>query len=585
MVLPEGTGRHGEGRSTSRRALFVGAVLLVALGFVVLGGLSSSDDPTAAVETTTTTALATTTTDQLRAPIDLENFSVEQLETGPQLEWQQAAIDDIEGYPIALLDNGNQLFLFGVATSDWDFSSRGLLAWRSSDGLTWESLGQVISDDYVVERVEATSHGLVAAGTTSDRSQIMVWTSPDGQNWSPDQIAVDTEHPHMHPFISAVGANGDALVVVTNVEFDGHAMLEERLAEAGHEVDLDMLGWEMAYRGADGAALHVRTPLGLTGIEIPLDELELTEEEEHWVQNGYDATPDIRTFTRRTASIDWTVGQIEGPEWIERIVFQKTGTMLLTGWSGMGSVTLRSEDGVRWAEDNIDAPSNWIYEWRDGLIAVDDSPRNEVLYRRETGSDWEPLGLIDHFPVEIQWNTSGLGTGPGGLIVAMHGYRSTGSIQESPDPVELTTDEGHIVSIDFERAEMSIETDGVTHTWSSYRDTAPEGISVDLEARAITLSNPETGEPLTELSFDDLREAENAYYTHYFVADEHVVIAFTEDGSEWTIQATSSAFGQNSSIGRFAMGSDRVTAVVVPDDQTFSPYGDFEFEVWVADIP
>lgn len=150
MVLPDGTKSDQNRPGRSRALLFAVAALAIVAGFVALGSLSPSEQ--VAVDTTTTT----TTIPEVEAPIDLENFSVSQIATGPPLEWERMT-GSTRGYPITVTEHEGTFHLFASARAptappglNWlgssDQGPAGLVTWRSENGENWERMGETVID-------------------------------------------------------------------------------------------------------------------------------------------------------------------------------------------------------------------------------------------------------------------------------------------------------------------------------------------------------------------------------------------------------------------------------------------------------
>ena len=564
-----------------RKGLFAAAILIIAVGFIALGSFTSTDDRTA-VESTTTTSSTTTTIGEILPPVDMENFTIDQLQTGEQFEWERVEIDET-GFPMALLAHDGVVYLFATSVPDWRWEPGGLTVWRSTNGTTWESLGTVIGDEYLVSRITSTPHGLVAVGAPATGGSMVVWTSSNGRDWEATELPVETEHPHMRPFPMVIGANDEALVVAARVDIDVSALLEDHLAEAGYDIELDVLGWGTRYRGEEGQAIAIDAPLGIPGIEIGVEELGLTEQEQRWLVE-HTGEPVIDMWTNPTGSDQWVAVEIEDADWVESLVTRADGSLLLT-LSSMGrSLRLESNDGIDWTETDAEDVPQFISPWAGGFVGTDYGPRPEVSFS-DDGVTWEESGLTDRFPPQIQWSIGPLATGEAGIAASLTGY-GTSTPAGAREPVEITTDEGHILTLDLDEGIIELEVGEESHSWEVYRADPPtDGVDADIVERTVTFSDPDTGETLTELAFSELVRAEQAFHMVRSDVEEHHAFVFTGNGTEWTIQSASDAFGERSWVRDFEVGSGRVFAITFDPGEAYLPFATPEFALWVAEIP
>ena len=236
-VAPDGAGRENNRQGTSRTAVFVAAALVVAIGFVALGALSTSNQ-TATPESTTTS----TPTGEISGPIDLENFRISQIVTGPQPDWTLSG--DFEGsFPIGLTEHDGAIYLFTTEIADRTSGGRGMTVWRSKDGVEWASLGQVLNDDAAVSTVVSTSQGLIAAGHPAGGTGLVIWTSDDGARWTASDIPFRTDSPFLVTHPTAIGSTDDALVVAEVTSLDADLLIESRLADVGFDFDPNVFTW------------------------------------------------------------------------------------------------------------------------------------------------------------------------------------------------------------------------------------------------------------------------------------------------------------------------------------------------------
>ncbi|MFP4074667.1 MAG: hypothetical protein ACLFRT_13260 [Actinomycetota bacterium] len=252
-------------------------VVFIALGFAAMGWLAAPD---------------TSVEDGIATPID-EDFSVSQIEQGPSVENAGSTHFDT-GIPLALTSYEGKLYLFASGTTRADPS--GMLAWKSEDGLTWTSLGEVVGDENVVSTVTSTSAGLVAVGRRHDETGVTIWTSPDGLEWQSVKSPPVTDHPYVVPDPTAVATTTGGVVVAGRVEVDRERLLEDHLSDAGVEIDLDSVNWDTRRTAEGDAVLSVFGPLGTLVVSSTLGDLGLDEEQIELVASRYDDGPGTRIW-------------------------------------------------------------------------------------------------------------------------------------------------------------------------------------------------------------------------------------------------------------------------------------------------
>lgn len=586
MVSPEGTGSDHSQSERGRRALFVGAALVIAVGFAALGALTSSDDQQLAIGTTTTfTTTTSTTMGEILPPVDMDDFTVEQLETGLTLEWSRIGLSDT-GYPIGLTEHEGDVYLFATAAPAFRDQPGGLTAWRSRDGSNWEPLGEVIGDDYHVSMVTSTDRGLVAAGTSADGSSLVVWISTDGAGWSETEFTDEDEHYSSRHYPMAIGANGDLLVIAASSEIDRQELLEEHLQAAGIELDLSYLQWDTTWRGEEGQWLTIDGPLGMTALEVDVETLDLSPEEVQWIVDGYQPTQAVDIWANQGGTDEWSLTSIDGVDWVESIVSRPDGALTLIGWGPVGRVSRQSYDGRTWSDFDPDNEPKQMQSWGDRFIGVDDTADRAELVVSDDGVSWEPLGLADRFPRPLHLSVATFGSGDDGLALSVIGYDTTSVATVTDRTVTtITTDEGYHLTLDLEPRIMELTTDTTTHTWEIYRAETPEGVELDVFERMVRLSDPHTGERLTQVSFEELMRAEQAYFVERFQSDEHKALVFTGDGSQWTVQSSAGVIGADTWISLLEVASGHIYAAVLEPGAVHNTFPYPGFELWVAEIP
>ncbi|HEX6299518.1 MAG TPA: hypothetical protein VF148_03540 [Acidimicrobiia bacterium] len=581
MVAPEGTGSDRDRPATGRGVLFVGAALVMVIGFVVLGAVSSSDRVAVVATTTTSTTLS-----EPAPPVDPEHFSVSQIVTGEPLQWTMAG--EFDGYPIGLTEHGDNFYLFTT-----QIDSRGLTAWRSSDGLDWVPLGRVIGDEYLISTVVSTPHGLVAGGQRRYEPGLVIWTSEDGTQWSMDEIPSDSENPYLMQTATAIAGTEDGtLLIAVTTDLDTPRLIEDRLGDAGIEIDMRRATWRVQWAGEQGHVLQLDGPLGLDVTEISLDDLDLTLEEREWVANGFDRAPRTDIWVKYPGA-SWQPSAIEGAHTIYSIVKRPKGDFLAFGDGAIGPIAQASRDGLDWTSATDDSVPIAVSRWDDYLAGLAVTVRPDVLVS-DDGRTWEALGLGEHFPLPISWAATTLGAGDSGLALAVEGLQSAVPTGQIELPV-LRTGTDAILTLDFEEGAFVLDTETTTLTWDmalpDETGVNQPGIEVNPGEQSVRFSDPASGELLAEVPVAALQHAQAEYFADRFLRNMHRAFVFTANGIDWTIQDVAYEIGSGVVIAELEVAEGRVLAIVVESETTglvgpsTAQRIGTPFHIWTAEIP
>jgi hypothetical protein len=577
VVLPDGAPTDRDRPSTGRRTLLVIAVLALAMGALTMGALTSPD-PEAAVTTSTTT---TTTTTPLDPPIDYDNFTVDQIAVGAQLDWRKVA-QIRGGWRSDLVSQLGLLYLFTSSRVSINREPIGLQTYRSLDGSNWEDLGAIATDGFVVG-VAATPFGLMAIESNPLDGSVAAWRSTDAMDW--ERTVIEQEDRNVTFFSNAIGANGSLVVVAGNTYDDGSSILEKKLADYGLGVDLQSVNWEIDSFGED-AEVHIYGPLGLPALSIPTSELGLTDEERQLVQQ--EMAGDGNTVVWSTDDgVTWVRSSIEGMDWVSSIAPSPDGGLLAFGTDSAGQGAWRTHDGVSWEKLPFGLRVGRATRWRDQLVGLGSQGLPEVFLSSD-GETWDPLGLADEFPRRISWFPTEIATSNAVIGVTIQGY-PPGSVRETieaPTPVVLERN-GTTLTIDLDRGAIEFD-DGESirswHLYGSSDNTDPEGLVVDLVGRTVTFLDS-AGQELVTFGFDELMRAQSDYILSTYGRDfTFEALAYTQDARSWAIQDLDEAFGEGTQVIDLIATPFTLMAAVQPAD-VFYGSGQGELQIWSAPLP
>ncbi|MFZ0014204.1 MAG: hypothetical protein WAL25_08830, partial [Acidimicrobiia bacterium] len=416
MVSPEGTSPPDRPRS-ARKTIALGAGgLALAIGAISLGALTAPQ-PEAVVITTTT---STTTTAVVERPIDMDNFSIAEIETGTPLDWRRVETV-VEGFPVGLLREDGWLYLFATDVPSFTASDRGgLVAWRSEDGLEWEKLGQVIDRSQQITQVRTTPQGLVAFGSDHDSRSLVVWRSDDAISWEPDPIAIGEVASAVTIYAQAVGGNEQVLVVSASLQFDVSRLVADKLEDQiGDRIDLSRYGWSTDLVD-DEYIFQLWGPVGFPLFETTATELDLSEAELDALNDSYRGGNESNRLWASTAGGEWQPIELPNSVWVDSISADASGEIVVVGSGNQGPKTWTSDDGLIWEEASSSRRPYVVEQWNDRLVGPSMNGGARFLVS-DDGRDWVELGPDDTFPLPIQWNIQSIGAGPGGIIASVWG--------------------------------------------------------------------------------------------------------------------------------------------------------------------
>jgi hypothetical protein len=515
--------------------------------------------------------------------VDVETFSVSQIETGERLEWELS--QSFEGlFPQVLVEHEGRLYLFAQTNPIWELDPGRVVTWHSDDGASWEGLGGALGGDAGVMAVSSTSRGLLAVERGNRGEAPRVWTSNDAISWTAHPMPHHSENPHLLTYPQAVFADEERVVVVTAQQFDFETLIEDHLRDTVHDVDITLArGWSSDYTD-DGMVITVYGPLGIPALSVPVEDLGITAQEMVEATRAFGGDNHSTTVWTTLDDGEWIETEIEGAQWVDSIVETNRGDLLATGYGMSGEQTWSSIDGISWeghvGEDNPSRASTWGGR----LVAVSDE-WPEVLVSEDAVS-WEETGLRHLFPAPIEWHVNDLTADNGGIAVSVEGWsQRRGLAPQRPDPPTITRD-GVTLTMDFNTGRFEIDTGNETVTWMMYGEPgAGARPEVDLIESTVSFPHPETGEPLITLTFAALERAEQEFWIGSSSNQRFPVIAFSPDGGNWTIQGIEEEFGVEARITDIEMAGDRLIAVVVRGVDYYSPNPRPGYEVWTAIIP
>jgi hypothetical protein len=576
VVLPDEAPAPTERAPLGRRAVIGIAAAALTLGALTLGALTTPE-PVAMVETTTTTS----TIADLEQPIDWENFTVDQIAVGDQLDWRKVA--QVQGGArTTLVSQLGLLYLFTSSQVSADREPIGLHVYRSLDGWNWEDLG-VIADDGIVTSVGATPFGLMAIESNRDDGSVAAWRSTDAMDW--DRTVIDQTRESKTFLSSAIGASSSLVVVAGSIFDDGSSLLEDKLADYGLELDLSTLNWNIDSYG-ENATIVFYGPLGIQALSIPVSELGITEEESLVLQRGMVGDGNATVWSTHDGTT-WATSSIDGVDWVSSITPSPDGGVLLFGSDSAGQAAWRSYDGVNWEKLGFGLRADRAVPWHGRLVGLSAEGTPEV-FLSQNGEEWQGLGLGGQFPSRIGWYPTQIATSDAVIAVTVQGYPSDSppAPEQRREPTVLQRN-GTTLTLDLDQGLIEFYDGESIRTWRAYAplDSSPEGLVIDLEQRTFTFLDS-AGSELVTFGFDELQQAEMKYYLANAPGDFLVdALAYTiNGGATWAIQDLDQAFGNGNRVVDMIATPFALMAVIQPSEVYFGS-GQGELQIWVAPLP
>jgi hypothetical protein len=327
----------------------------------------------------------------------------------------------------------------------------------------------------------------------------------------------------------------------------------------------------------------IHGPLGIELAEIPLEDLDLTEEERELAVQGYQGNPESAIWASTDGS-RWQRSTVEGVDWVQAIFSSDTRGFVLLGSGSTGPRVFASDDGLTWETIDTSGGVPWnVHEWGERLVGARDMSVPELM-TSEDGENWVSVGLADQFPTAVQWSTYPTAAGPGGVALVASGF-AAGPQTDAPEPVTFLSDKGHTVSLDPSNGRLAVEAEELSQTWQIYGTTQGDGLLLDTEAETIELLDTESGISFGRVTFDEVQQAEEDFYRAQYGGDQHRALVFTPDTETWVIQDLADSIGPEAAITNLLVGSDRLVAVVLPEGDWYYPAVDPGFEIWTAPLP
>ena len=552
-------------RSSSNAMNLPKRAFVAAIAFALLTGACTSSD---AVSTTTTGPPTTSSTVATTRPVvDPDDFSMDQLTNGETLEWVDAYSSDLVSVDVLSLAGS----VYVLATSPVD---GGLQGWRTSDGSTWEELGQLVP----------AGSQIAATGTTGDR--ILVSTSPgpgelpeiystsDGVAWEVEEIPVEIDNAFAQFDTMALGGDESLTVVTGERTVNVMSVVGKRLAQIAledFEITRESISWQPSgddnlYKLVGPMSFVIASGRG-ADIGFSGQDLEMLHEP---------SGDSIDLWIKPTGGV-WQSSSLNGTD-VFSIASLPTGELVATGLIGQQGVGMwTSFEGLTWELAGFVERPLSLTPWQDVLIGPSSGDHGDLILSRD-GSTWERTGLTQNFPAVPDWFVTHVGAEDSGVVAAVQSFDfpERGPNAEF-EPPAIRRD-GLTVTPNSAGIDIAVDgSDDVVYSFFSTNPSIEDSLKIDLDAGTFTLFTPE-GEKLLALTIDELWALEDEWNRIRFEAEVlGQALAFSPDTENWTIWDLRDI---EEGIHPDFVALAGESAIVVASDGTGAP----GFQVWTAAV-
>lgn len=520
------------------------------------------------------------------------HMSLEELSTGPLLEWTEVEFDLPNGIALHAMSDGRIVALGGAPTRDSFPTTSHLLVTR--DGTTWTQMplpDQMFSFAFSIDMSDevAAISGVphaepLVGGDDADMGMPVFVSGDQGATWTQAMLDVQAARRDLHDdatvefSLTSVYVSGAYVVAAVqgHIRLDiSQLLIDAGLVEAGARID----GW-----ASEGDSVRV------------------------WLDNGDGTETELR-FSHHDLGLTDSQKALLGDEPDSPLHPLHGGRVFLfggdetelaflasyRGWASAGRAVddgfrlivsaeegdnlLASSDGESWSVHplarsttsellHVDAFASDGALWTVRFSTILGGAAGSSIHRRHAG---ESDTQMAHFPVIDSLH--GLAIGPAGLVVgSLTGIRDLDSANDQSMPDGRLNKDGY--ELRFNEPEGGITLWDMTAGEAVYvfdaeavqGGTEPPGVRTEGlgDSATLTFEDPDSGEDLVTFSMLDLLKVMGPPPTISNDMPEQWV-GWSRDGIRWGWESAQEAFGlgDTDSVARFAVGEDFVIAMVM----------------------
>lgn len=531
--------------------------------FMTLALLGCTDSEPIDDNSTTVDTMPPTT----RPTFDMSNFSMDQVADGPPLDWSRAISDD-SLRPIGLEQLGGTTFVFAE-----DVSRHGLRGWSSTDGVTWNDLGPIVSEGQEVAVVTSSEDAILFVTEGSAGHNPEIWHSGNGLDWSVEEIPTDPENDLLAFSPHALLATSGLQIVAGVWTTDAGEVLQNAVSETfwtGFESS--RYGFEIR-PARDAIQIDVLGPAHLTMLTTTAEELGLDSTTQEWLR----AEPErlgVEAWSSFDGS-DWTPSTIEGAATISSVATTTIGDVIAGGSTQLGIWSLwESFDGILWDQISYDVRPYLFEEWGDRLIGPSAVGDFDLLVS-DDGVEWAETGLGIRFPRALVWHIRSSSASDRGYVATAEAFDSEGRVGGGSEIPPIEKGDLEIWLDPFSGSLAVFEGDD-SYSWAA--GPYDESLIFDPATEIIRLLRPD-GSDLVELTLDELDTAVKATEANFGrFGSYYRGLLFTTDADSWTVWNLA-ALGEDAEPDN--VGVVGSTLVVVTQNHLTGA----GFDLWTAPLP
>ena len=578
--------------------LVVGAFVLAAvlgvggLGFL-LGRLTVTE------ETPATLPEAAPTTQTQPVPTTTERTSAEPSASGPALSWEPTDAEISAEHVAGIVEFQGRFLAYASSGSDISGTPPGVSLWSSVDGQVWSDEGVVIPAPAFVTGVVAAGDRILAFGILMEGDTAgpfgpsggspAVWTSTDGTTWQQHELPIPTQFEQQAMFggVQAGAATSDVGIAVGYVESSIELAVMEALPPEVRELT-SQPGFGFGI-GGPPFSVQIQGPFGITLYSATFEELGIDPElaGEEFMGGGMRlwTTTDFQTWSLSESA---PFGQ-EGS--VQNFVIGPNGDLVAFGYGRRGPTLWRSSDGITWTATPVRAELSELAVRGDAFISAQSTEFDTAVVRSLDGETWDRIMPDDLLSTDFMWSIGSVSAAKYGIAASANGYREEGFMMEDGPPVAVISKDGITVTFDEMFGTVTVSRgDEILLEVPLYEETAPEGVTYDLETSTLSFADPESGEVLISLTLAEIQQADQERFGDGDVGmpQEETVILFSQDETSWSVQSIGEAFDVEQGFPRLFVFDDFVLAAVQEVDLRagFDPeYVPPPTRIWIGTLP
>lgn len=520
--------------------------MLVAVGLLLVS--CTSAEPTE----TTPPQSSTVVTTPSRPEVDPDNYTMDEIVDGAPLDWRSSFSSDLRFLDIVRV--GNTILVLATGTD-----GRGLWAWSSTDGLSWDELGQVVADDAAVGVVGSTGAEVLISTVEAPGQGTAILRSADGATWTEEPLP-DPDNPLLVVEPMALGGSPSLAVVAATSHLDARQLLAERLASilpAGSDLSAIGLAWD---EKVDEIVFRVLTPLGFVAAELTGEQLALTDAERAWLVDEPSET--ALDLWVQSSGGQWEPWALEGVTKAFDVFDLADGEVFISGESpaptpsGSSLSMWRTFEGFSW--DRVNTPDRPLVvdPWGERRIGPSATGESDLLVGDDFG-DWARTDLALRFPVVPEWFVTHAAGEESGVVA---GVESGSTVLSGFAQLTLEKDGWTLVA---ERPGQILLFDTAQESFHEYHgggSSVVENLSIDLPSQTVTFRD-ENGADLVTFTFAELSGPVGTSVSGSIGYDRHA-LAYAPDASSWTLWDLEDVVGVRT-LGAIGLAQGRAIVAVV----------------------